>query len=119
QAVDFAGLAGEADVIYGADFAALLVLEALGQGTSFDHEWTPRLQYSKDRAIRLLSLLRVGRQRNYDCREVVALISKAVRRGHWVAAARILDGGWRIFNILEMGHLFGTKMEKAACLLLE
>src|SRR5712664_477617 len=37
EAVNLARLAGEVDVIDGADFAALLVLEALGQATSLDH----------------------------------------------------------------------------------
>jgi len=37
ETVDFAGLAGEADVIDGADFTAFLVLETLGQTTSFNH----------------------------------------------------------------------------------
>src|SRR6266403_312241 len=37
KAVNSARLAGEADVIDGADFAALLILEALGQATSLDH----------------------------------------------------------------------------------
>src|SRR6267378_3209436 len=37
EAVNLARLAGEADVIDGADFTALLVLEALGQATSFNH----------------------------------------------------------------------------------
>src|SRR5690348_12031168 len=40
QPIDFAGLAAKADVIDSANFAALFVLEALGQGTSFDHQWT-------------------------------------------------------------------------------
>jgi len=37
EAVDLAGLALKTDVIDGADFAALLVLEALGQASGFDH----------------------------------------------------------------------------------
>src|SRR5438477_571981 len=41
EAVNLAGLASKADVIDGADFAAFLVLEALGQATSFDHQRTP------------------------------------------------------------------------------
>src|SRR5882762_9461364 len=42
EAVNLARLAGEADVVDGADFAALLVLEALGQATSFNHAQTSR-----------------------------------------------------------------------------
>src|SRR6266850_5233791 len=49
KTVNLSGLAGKADVIYGADFAALLVLEALGQATSFNHRRTPRW-LCKDRA---------------------------------------------------------------------
>src|SRR5216683_1062213 len=45
QAVDLAGLAGEADVIDGADFTALLVLEALGQATSFNHRKIPQWEF--------------------------------------------------------------------------
>jgi len=65
EAVDFAGLAGEADVIDCFDFAALFVLEALGQGTSFDHEWTPRWQKSKDGGAMVLSLLRMRVEGNF------------------------------------------------------
>jgi hypothetical protein len=38
-------LAGEADVIDGADFPALLVLEALGQAASFNHRRTPSWEF--------------------------------------------------------------------------
>jgi hypothetical protein len=55
----------KADVIDGADFTALLVLEALGQATSINHERTPWMQTSRDRAKRLLSLLRTGRWKCY------------------------------------------------------
>src|SRR5579859_685523 len=58
EAVYLAGLAGEADVIDGADFTALLILEALGQATSINHGWTSWLLQFEDRAIRLQSLLR-------------------------------------------------------------
>ncbi len=40
EAVNPARLAGEADAIDGADFAAFLVLKAFGQTASFDHEKT-------------------------------------------------------------------------------
>ena len=65
-----------------------------------------------------------GGKKNYDCRKGVAWVCGAygVARGSGQSlggAARILGGGSRIFNILEMRHLFGTKMEKAAWLLLE
>src|SRR6476646_697492 len=49
QAVNLAGLTLKADVIDGTDFAALLVLEALGQATSINHEWTPRLRQFEDK----------------------------------------------------------------------
>src|SRR6266852_7245759 len=42
EAVNLARLAGEADIIDGADFTALLVLEALGQAASFNHRETSR-----------------------------------------------------------------------------
>jgi hypothetical protein len=42
EAINLAGMAGEADVIDGADLAAFLVLEVFGQGTSFDHGKTSR-----------------------------------------------------------------------------
>src|SRR6202158_1037921 len=45
KTVNLAGLAGEADVIDGADFTALLVLEALGQGSSFNHHRTPSWEF--------------------------------------------------------------------------
>src|SRR5712692_7670624 len=45
EPVNLAGLAGKADVINGADFTALLVLEALGQATSFDHRGTPSWEF--------------------------------------------------------------------------
>src|SRR5712692_1934150 len=41
KAVNPAGLASESDVIDGTDFAALFVMEALGQGTGFNHRRTP------------------------------------------------------------------------------
>src|SRR6266850_2170224 len=61
KTVNLSGLAGKADVIYGADFAALLVLEALGQATSFNHRRTPRW-LCKDRAKSVHSLLRKGQE---------------------------------------------------------
>src|SRR5260370_20445695 len=42
KTVNLARLAGKADVIDGADFAALFVLKELGQATSFNHRKTPR-----------------------------------------------------------------------------
>src|SRR5216684_10802 len=45
ETVNLAGLAGKADVIDGADFTALFVLEALGQATSFDHRGTPSWEF--------------------------------------------------------------------------
>ena len=50
EAVDFAWLTLKADVVDGADFTALFVLEAFGQATSINHGWTPRLDKAKDRA---------------------------------------------------------------------
>src|SRR4029077_14410935 len=41
KAINLAGLAGETDVIDGAEFTALFVVEALGQAASFDHRGTP------------------------------------------------------------------------------
>jgi hypothetical protein len=57
-------------------------------------------------------------------RKAVALICMAIRMGTLSGqslggAARILGGGRRIFNVLEMRHLLGTRVEKAAWLLLE
>ncbi len=42
ETIDFAGLASEADIIHGTDFAPFFVLEALGQATSLDHWEVPR-----------------------------------------------------------------------------
>ena len=58
EAVDLAGLALKTDVIDGADFAALLVLEALGQASGFDHMVGPSLAAVRKQKTRLLSLLR-------------------------------------------------------------
>src|SRR5882757_2205489 len=41
EAVNLAGLASKADVIHGANFSALLVVEAFGQAASFNHRGTP------------------------------------------------------------------------------
>src|SRR5260370_37927451 len=57
EAVNLAGLAGEADVIDGADFTALLVLEAFGQAASFDHRGT-LAGSSQDRSRSADSVLR-------------------------------------------------------------
>jgi len=67
QAVNLAGLALKANVIDGTDFAALLVLEALGQATSINHGWTPRLRQLEVRATRLQSLLRLVWRKYYEC----------------------------------------------------
>src|SRR5690348_139963 len=47
QAVDLSRLTLKADVIHGTYFTALLVLEALGQATGVNHEWTSRLERSR------------------------------------------------------------------------
>src|SRR5437667_231315 len=45
ETINPAGLADKADVIDGADFTALLVLEALGQTASFNHQRTPSWEF--------------------------------------------------------------------------
>src|SRR5215831_16294066 len=50
QSIDLPWLAAEADVLHGADFAALFVLEELGQPTSFDQA---SLLYSNERSADL------------------------------------------------------------------
>src|ERR1035437_8740216 len=64
EAIDFAGLRGEADVVDGADGAAFFILEGLRQPASFDHARSPWAKLTcKSRG----RLPRIRRSRDLQC----------------------------------------------------